>query len=81
VGRWRGWADQGKRRGRWVVSFLVFLLFLFSFRYLNLVVGYINALQSSPINIYSLSLNGYTTTTIQRTIKSIGMLCNSQGLF
>jgi hypothetical protein len=29
----------------------------------------------------SLSLNGCTTTTIQHTIKCLGMLCNNQGLF
>jgi hypothetical protein len=49
VGRWRGWAGHGKRRGSLGSVLFLFSFISFSFHYLNLVVDYINALQNTII--------------------------------
>jgi hypothetical protein len=55
-----------------------FSSFSYSFIYLysNLDIVF-----ESKIQIYFLSLNGCSTTTIQHIIKYLGMLCKNQGLF
>jgi hypothetical protein len=65
-----GWGGKG------------FLLFIFDFSlFLSFIYFYSNLdiVFESKIQIYFLSLNGCTTTTIQHTIKYLGMLCKNQG--
>jgi hypothetical protein len=72
-GRWAGWKGRSwaaRKRGAGPVSFS-----LINF-YSNLYIAF-----ECKIQIYFMSLNGRTTTTIQHTIKCLDMLCNNQGLF
>jgi hypothetical protein len=75
AGRKRAQAGQGGWEG---FPFPIYSSFSYSFIYLysNLDIVF-----ESQIQIYSLSLNGCTTTTIQHIIKYLGMLCKNQGLF
>jgi hypothetical protein len=71
LGAVQGWAARpswwAERRRGW---------FRFPFFYSSLVIVF-----ESKIQIHFLSLNGCTTTTIQHTIKYLGMLCKNQGPF
>jgi hypothetical protein len=72
-GRWAGWKGgswAARQRGAGLVSFS-----LINF-YSNLYIAF-----ECKIQIYFMSLNRRTTTTIQHTIKCVDMLCNNRGLF
>jgi hypothetical protein len=79
----RGEGELGRRGGKkewsWAPGPLCFLFFFpYSsiYFYSNLDIVF-----ESKVQIYFVSLNGCTTTTIQHTIKYLGMLCKNQGLF
>ena len=71
----RSWANGGKK-WTWAFCFLFFFPYSFTYFYSNLDIVF-----ESKIQIYFLSLNRCTTTTIQHTIKYLGMLCKNQGPF
>jgi hypothetical protein len=74
--RTRCFGPQGAEGGKG------FLLFLFDFSlFLSFIYFYSNLdiVFESKIQIHFLSLNGCTTTTIEHTIKYLGMLCKNQG--
>jgi hypothetical protein len=64
------------RAGPFFVFLFIFFSSSFIYFYSNLDIAF-----ESKIQMYYMSLNGCTTTTVQCTIKCLGMLCNNQGLF
>jgi hypothetical protein len=70
-----GQAGQGGWEG---FPFPIYSSFSYSFIYFY---SNLDLVFESKIQIYFLSLNGCTTTTIQHIIKYLGMLCKNQGLF
>jgi hypothetical protein len=74
---------QGGKNGVWAAREAgwglrkAFLSFFYSYSNLGLVSFFLK----SKIQIYSMSLNGCTITTIQHTIKYLGVLCKNRGLF
>jgi hypothetical protein len=76
-GKKGSWADGwGRKRSEAGPScFLFFFPYSSIYFYSNLDVVF-----ESKIQIYFMSLNGCTTTTIQHTIKYLGMLCKKRTL-
>jgi hypothetical protein len=74
LARGMGHEELGRRGKEVDLGFCFLFLFPYSFTYFysNLDIVF-----ESKIQIYFMSLNGCNTTTIQHTIRCLGMLCNN----